>query len=48
MAVHMLVPHDVEGLVECFGSKEAFVNKLDSLFLANGDMEMLLLQILAD
>lgn len=33
-----LAPHDVEGLVECFGSKEAFVNKLDSLFLANGDM----------
>lgn len=33
-----LVPHDVEGLVECFGSKEAFANKLDSLFLANGDM----------
>lgn len=33
-----LVPHDVEGLVECFGSKEAFVNKLDSLFLAEGDM----------
>lgn len=33
-----LVPHNVEGLVECFGSKEAFVNKLDSLFLANGDM----------
>lgn len=33
-----LVPHDVEGLVECFDSKEAFVNKLDSLFLANGDM----------
>lgn len=33
-----LVPHDVEGLVECFGSKEACVNKLDSLFLANGDM----------
>lgn len=33
-----LVPHEVEGLVECFGSKEAFVNKLDSLFLANGDM----------
>lgn len=33
-----LVPHDVEGLVECFGSKETFVNKLDSLFLANGDM----------
>lgn len=33
-----LVPHDVEGRVECFGSKEVFVNKLDSLFLANGDM----------
>lgn len=33
-----LVPHDVEGLVECFGGKETFVNKLDSLFLANGDM----------
>ena len=33
-----LVPHDVEVLVECFGSKEVFVNKLDSLFLANGDM----------
>lgn len=33
-----LVPHDVEGLVECFGSKEVFVNKLDSLFLANGDI----------
>lgn len=33
-----LVPHEVEGLVECFGSKEAFVNKLDSLFLADGDM----------
>lgn len=27
-----LVPHDVEGLVECFGGKEAFVHKLDSLF----------------
>ena len=33
-----LVPHDVEGLVECFGSKAAFVNTLDSLYLANGDM----------
>lgn len=28
-----LVPHDVEGLVECFGGKDAFVNKLDSLFI---------------
>ena len=28
-----LVPHDVEGLAECFGGKNAFINKLDSLFL---------------
>lgn len=28
-----LVPHDVHGLVDCFGSEERFVNKLDSLFL---------------
>ncbi len=28
-----LVPHDFEGLVDCFGSKEAFLNKLDSLFV---------------
>ena len=27
-----LVPHDVEGLVSLFGSEEAFVSKLDSLF----------------
>ena len=27
-----LVPHDVEGLVECFGGKDAFISKLDSLF----------------
>ncbi len=33
-----LVPHDVEGLVDCFGSKEAFISKLDSLFIADGDM----------
>ena len=33
-----LVPHDVEGLIDCFGSKEAFLNKLDSLFIANGNM----------
>lgn len=32
-----LVPHDVEGLVECFDSKEAFINKLDSLFVVEGD-----------
>lgn len=28
-----LVPEDVEGLIELFGSESAFVNKLDSLFL---------------
>ncbi|WP_339740573.1 GH92 family glycosyl hydrolase [uncultured Sunxiuqinia sp.] len=27
-----LVPHNVEGLVELFGSEEAFITKLDSLF----------------
>lgn len=33
-----LVPHDVEGLVGCFGSKEAFVSKLDSLFIVDSHM----------
>ena len=28
-----LVPHDVKGLVECFGSEEQFLPKLDSLFI---------------
>ena len=28
-----LVPHDVNGLIECFGGKDAFINKLDSLFI---------------
>lgn len=27
-----LVPHDLRGLVECFGSNDKFVQKLDSLF----------------
>ena len=27
-----LVPHDINGLVGCFGSKDAFLSKLDSLF----------------
>ena len=27
-----LVPHDIDGLIGCFGSKTAFLNKLDSLF----------------
>ena len=29
-----LAPHDFSGLVECFGSREAFIMKLDSLFTA--------------
>ena len=34
-----LVPHDVEGLIECFGSKEAFISKLDSLFIVPSVIE---------
>lgn len=33
-----LVPHDVEGLVRLMGGQEAFVQKLDSLFLLNESM----------
>lgn len=33
-----LVPHDVEGLVGCFGSRERFIEKLDSLFVVEGDL----------
>ena len=33
-----LVPHDVLGLVSCFPSKEAFINRLDGLFEADGDL----------
>lgn len=33
-----LVPHDIEGLVEMFGSKEKFVEKLDSLFIVEGSL----------
>ncbi|MDR1415997.1 MAG: GH92 family glycosyl hydrolase, partial [Prevotellaceae bacterium] len=31
-----LVPHDVEGLIGLFGSKERFLQKLDSLFIVEG------------
>ena len=34
-----LVPHDVEGLQECFGSRERFVEKLDSLFIVSSELE---------
>ena len=33
-----LVPHDVHGLIGLFGSEEAFIQKLDSLFTVNGDL----------
>ena len=33
-----LVPHDVHGLISCFGSEQAFASKLDSLFIVSGDM----------
>ncbi len=33
-----LVPHDVKGLIGLFGSEDAFRDKLDSLFVASGDM----------
>ena len=32
-----LVPHDVPGLIRLFGSEKAFVSKLDSLFVVEGD-----------
>ena len=34
-----LVPHDVKGLMECFGGKEEFITKLDSLFLVSSVIE---------
>ena len=34
-----LVPHDFKGLVSCFGSKDAFLNKLDELFTVSSVVE---------
>ncbi|MGM9736095.1 MAG: GH92 family glycosyl hydrolase, partial [Candidatus Cryptobacteroides sp.] len=34
-----LVPHDLEGLQRCFGGKEAFLEKLDSLFMVPSELE---------
>ena len=34
-----LVPHDFRGLVSCFGSKDAFIEKLDSLFIVSSVIE---------
>lgn len=33
-----LVPHDIEGLVQCHGSRERLIARLDSLFVATGDI----------
>lgn len=33
-----LVPHDVKGLQECFGSREAMLSKLDSLFTVSSEI----------
>ncbi|TFF38897.1 GH92 family glycosyl hydrolase [Mucilaginibacter psychrotolerans] len=33
-----LVPQDVEGLMQLLGGRDAFIKKLDSLFIAKGDM----------
>ena len=34
-----LMPHDYEGLVEFYGSKDFFIERLDSLFLADSHLE---------
>lgn len=34
-----MVPHDVKGLIELMGGREAFVEKLDSLFLVDSTLE---------
>jgi len=33
-----LVPHDLDGLIECFGDKETLISKLDSLFVIDSDL----------
>lgn len=33
-----LVPHDLNGLIDCFGSKEAFTAKLDTLFTVSPEI----------
>lgn len=33
-----LVPHDINGLADMFGGKENMINKLDSLFIVEGDL----------
>ena len=33
-----LVPHDVNGLIKAFGGEKSFIEKLDSLFIVEGDL----------
>ena len=33
-----LVPHDIDGLIELLGGREAFVQKLEEFFVAEGDL----------
>lgn len=33
-----LVPHDVHGMIDCFGSEEKFLSKLDSLFIVDSKL----------
>ncbi len=33
-----LVPHDIAGLADSFGGKDKFIEKLDSLFIVEGDL----------
>lgn len=33
-----LVPHDLDGLMACHGSRERLIERLDSLFVATGDL----------
>ena len=33
-----LVPHDIQGLVNLFGSTDRFISKLDSLFIVEGSL----------
>ena len=33
-----LVPHDLDGLIDCFGSRERLISRLDTLFLVSSDV----------
>lgn len=34
-----LAPHDFKGLIECFGTRDRLLNKLDSLFVVSSELE---------